>query len=114
MKRFLIGQYGGFDEEKYAHDFRDHFFGIEACMFDNETSIARLIEEKTVKGFEVGIHYPFFNKHTPLRDASFMALDPEVREQAYQEIEAELEALAPFKPHYVLFHYPKPVILDPR
>ena len=33
MKRFLIGQYGGFDEDKYTHDFRNHFYGIEACLF---------------------------------------------------------------------------------
>lgn len=114
MKRFLIGQYGGFDEEKYAHDFRDNFYGIEACLFDDELSISRLIEEKNKKGFQVGVHYPFFNKHSKLRDASFLELDLEVRANAYQEIEAELEALIPLKPQYVLFHYPKPVILDDR
>lgn len=89
MKRFLIGQYGGFDEEKYAHDFRDHFYGIEACLFEEESSISRLIEEKNKKGFEVGVHYPFFSKHSKLRDASFLSLDLEVRSQAYQEIESE-------------------------
>ena len=61
MKRFLIGQYGGFDEDKYTHDFRNHFYGIEACLFEDETSISRLIEEKSKQGFEVGVHYPFFN-----------------------------------------------------
>lgn len=34
--------------------------------------------------------------------------------QAYDSIQQELEFLAPVKPDYVLFHYPKPVVLDDR
>lgn len=39
MKRFLIGQYGSFDEQKMERDFRDSFYGIEepVCLKMNRT-----------------------------------------------------------------------------
>ncbi len=39
MKNFMIGQYGGFDQAKYARDFKEGFYGIEACLFESEEDI---------------------------------------------------------------------------
>lgn len=114
MKRFLIGQYGGFDWQKYERDFKTGFYGIEACLFANEEAIRTLVQEARTKNFAIGVHYPLRAKQGMLRDALFMDLDEQTRQQAYAEITQELEYLRTVKPSYVLFHYPKPVILDNR
>ncbi len=37
MQNFLIGQYGCFDEAKLRQDFRPGFWGVEACLFPEQT-----------------------------------------------------------------------------
>ncbi|OGO77969.1 MAG: hypothetical protein A2Y23_04470 [Clostridiales bacterium GWB2_37_7] len=52
MKRFMIGQYGSFDDDKYKRDFRTNFYGIEACMFENESDIDKQIsKDKIMSGY---------------------------------------------------------------
>lgn len=115
MNRFLIGQYAGFDEKKYKRDFRDGFYGIEACLFSAPEDIAKLVGESKSRGFRIGVHFPFRSGFSPLRDALFLSSDDEIRANAYAYIENELAYLsASVQPEYVLFHYPKPVILDDR
>jgi len=114
MKRFVIGQHGGFDWHKYERDFKPAFFGIEACLFADEDGIRTLVQEARTKNFDIGIHYPLRPRQGLLRDALFMDLDEQTRQHAYAEITGELEYLRSVKPSYVLFHYPKPVILDDR
>jgi len=109
---FLIGQYGSFDNKKYIRDFRDGFFGIEACMFASEEHIEQLIHESKARGFQIGVHFPFRAGQSALRDALFLAKDAEVREEAYRLVQEELEFLRRVRPNYILFHYPKPVIMD--
>lgn len=48
-----------------------------------------------------------------LRDQQFLSLDEDIRKNAYKYIEDELEYIRDkgMKPEYILFHYPKPVIL---
>ncbi|MNF98007.1 hypothetical protein D3C84_808540 [compost metagenome] len=49
-----------------------------------------------------------------MRDALFLANDPETRSGAFSWVQSELDYLKSVKPAYILFHYPKPVILDER
>ncbi|CAG7612570.1 hypothetical protein PAESOLCIP111_01547 [Paenibacillus solanacearum] len=114
MNRFLIGQHGRFDESKYVRDFKPGFYGIEACLLENDQHVARLIEESAAQQFRVGIHYPLRAGRSKLRDALFMASADSVRRQAYDHIAGELDEMARLNPSYILFHYPKPVILDDR
>lgn len=114
MKNFMIGQYGGFDQVKYARDFKEGFYGIEACLFESEEDIHILQRESREKGFAVGVHFPLRAGQSDLRDALFMDADDRVRVEAMDFVERELQDMTTLKPAYVLFHYPKPVILDDR
>lgn len=114
MTRFMIGQYGHFDSSKYQRDFKDWFYGIEACLFATEADAANLLRESKNKSFSIGVHYPFRSGTSTVRDALFLSPDEATREQAFELIQAELEYLTMIQPEYVLFHYPKPVILDDR
>ncbi|MDR6549923.1 sugar phosphate isomerase/epimerase [Paenibacillus qinlingensis] len=112
--RFLIGQYGCFDESKMQRDFRKGFFGIEACLFETEEDRHRLILASQRNHFQVGIHFPLRPHVSKMRDALFLANSPEMRESSYAWVQSELEYLASMNPTYILFHYPKPVVLDDR
>jgi sugar phosphate isomerase/epimerase len=114
MNRFIIGQYGSFDNKKYKRDFREGFYGIEACSFGSGNDTANLLKEARQRGFRIGVHFPLRAGLSPLRDALFQSKDRTVRVQAYDLIQQELEFLATIKPSYILFHYPKPVILDDK
>ena len=112
MKNFMIGQPGSFDYKKFNRDFKEDFYGIEACMFATEEDISNLIEESKSSSFNIGIHFPLRSWVSKLRDPQFLSKDEEVKNNSYKIIEEELEILKQVKPKYVLFHYPKPVILD--
>jgi hypothetical protein len=114
LQQFMIGQYGGFDEKKYLNDFRNGFYGIEACLFASREDAERLIEAAQSRGFQIGVHFPFRANAAKLRDPLVLAGDDKVRYDAFQHIREELEYLTAVQPEYVLFHYPKPVILDER
>lgn len=112
MKNFMIGQYGRYDNAKTERDFREGFYGMEACLFETEEDIEKLINEAENKSFKIGIHYPLRSGRALLRDPQFLSKDDCTRNQAYRSIREELEFLKKVKPEYVLFHYPKPVILN--
>ncbi|UVI28022.1 sugar phosphate isomerase/epimerase [Paenibacillus spongiae] len=114
MNRFLIGQYGMFDDKKYKRDFKRAFYGIEACLFEREEDFNKLIRESEAHSFQIGIHFPLRAGRAPLRDALFLSQDEAVREAAFELVHQELAYLAAAKPAYILFHYPKPVLLDHR
>lgn len=114
MNRFMIGQHVCFDDAKYARDFRKGFFGIEACMFENESDIDKLIAVSQRDNLNIGIHFPLRGWVSKHRDPQFLAKDIVIREQFYKVMEEEFIYLQKIKPKYVLFHYPKPVILDNR
>lgn len=103
----------GFDYAKYARDFRQGFYGIEACLFRGDEDISNLLKESRDAGFRVGIHFPLRDTDA-LRDALFMAQDETVRAREYARVQQALDELTEIAPDYVLFHYPKPVILDDR
>ncbi|KIL39459.1 hypothetical protein SD70_20040 [Gordoniibacillus kamchatkensis] len=112
--RFLIGMYGGFDESKFARDWRGGFYGIEACLFGSEDDVGRLAAAARSGGFRIGVHFPLRAGRSKVRDALFLARDGAVRGEAYAYMRQELENIASLGPEYVLFHYPKPVIMDDR
>lgn len=113
MKKFMIGMYGKYDDRKFHRDFRENFYGIEACLFEDERDIERLANEAERKGFKFGIHFPLRSGISNLRDPLFLSLNEDTRTNAYEYIEEELEFIKKkeVKPEYILFHYPKPVIL---
>lgn len=113
MKNFMIGMYGKYDDVKFNRDFRESFYGIEACLFENEGDIEKLTEITERKEIRVGIHFPLRAGISRLRDALFLSLDGNIRKNAYKYIQEELDYIKNkgIKPEYILFHYPKPVIL---
>lgn len=114
MNNFMIGQFGTFDYKKYNRDFKDEFFGIEACLFNTEEDVINLIKESKDRDFNIGVHFPLRAGRSDLRDALFLSQDQSVKESAFELIQNELDYLVRMNPKYVLFHYPKPVILDDR
>lgn len=113
MKNFMIGMYGIYDDKKFDRDFRKDFYGIEACLFKNERDIVRLSNDSKRIGFKVGIHFPLREGVSIIRDPLFLSLDESVRTNSFKQIEEELKYIRQMKiePEYILFHYPKPVIL---
>lgn len=111
-RRFMIGQYGTFDFRKYARDFKTGFRGIEACLFQREEDVVLLQKEAAVSDFRVGIHFPLRAGRSEVRDALFLSGKRQVRDEAYKLAEQELRDVKGMNPAYILFHYPKPVILD--
>ena len=112
MNRFMIGQHVCFDDAKYARDFQKNFYGIEACMFENESDIDKLIAISKRDKLNIGIHFPLRSWAAKHRDPQFLSKDDASRAAFFQHMEEEFEYLRRVKPKYVLFHYPKPVILD--
>ncbi|WNS44615.1 TIM barrel protein [Paenibacillus sp. MMS20-IR301] len=114
LQKFMIGQYGGFDYGKFQKDFKPGFYGIEACSFRSGEDYLNLLKASQQHGFHTGIHFPLRADAAKLRDALFLSQDQDERHAAFGHIQAELEYMAELRPEYVLFHYPKPVILDDR
>lgn len=112
MNRFMIGLHGGFDARKMERDYRDAFLGVECCSFGSEEDTKRLLAEQQARGLRIGVHFPFRSGQSRIRDALFLSQDSAVREDAY--VKRELDYLTRVRPDYVLFHYPKPVLLDER
>lgn len=111
---FLIGQYGSYDAAKQTRDFRPGFYGVEACLLAAEADRERLAAEAGKQGFQYGVHYPLRVPGNGIRDPLFLANDPADRVEAYLTAGQELDYLWTLvqPPRYVLFHYPKPVILS--
>ncbi|MCE5170834.1 sugar phosphate isomerase/epimerase [Paenibacillus profundus] len=114
LKQFMIGQYGGFDDKKFKRDFKLGFHGIEACLMGHEEDVECLQDAANREGFHFGVHFPLRSGYAKLRDALFLSPNDTEREQAYRYIQQELDYMTSVNPDYVLFHYPKPVILDDR
>ncbi|OGX61606.1 MAG: hypothetical protein A2189_04260 [Paenibacillus sp. RIFOXYA1_FULL_44_5] len=110
----MIGQYGSFDKQKYERDFRNGFFGIEAGLFERHEDTLQLIHESRAKGFQIGVHFPLRAGMHHSRDALFLALDEHMRKDAYEHVRHQLSYVSEVSPSYILFHYPKPVLLDDR
>jgi len=108
----MIGQYGGFDFHKYIKDFRDDFYGIEACLFQTHEDYLTLIEESKNRGFQIGVHFPLRANASRQRDPLLLSIDDEIRNDAFSYVQDELDYLANAPLDYILFHYPKPVLLD--
>lgn len=45
MNKFMIGMYGKYDYKKFNRDFREGFYGVEACLFEDEGDIESLSKE---------------------------------------------------------------------
>jgi hypothetical protein len=110
----MIGQHECFDDTKYARDFRKDFYGIEACMLKNESEIDKLMAVCVRDNLNLGIHFPLRGWIAKHRDPQFLSNDSEIRDYFYKVMEEEFLYLQKIKPKYILFHYPKPVILDDR
>ena len=113
MNNFMIGMYGEFDSIKFNRDFKDDFYGVEVCLFENEIDVEKLVNQIKTRGIKFGIHFPLRAGISELRDPQFLSLDKDTRGKAYEYIQKELDYISNkgIKPEYILFHYPKPAIL---
>ena len=91
MNRFMIGQFGHYDDDKYKRDFKDDFYGIEACLLKDNTDIQKLITAANKDRFNIGIHYPLRAGGMRLRDPQLLSKDDVVREKSFEYIEDEFE-----------------------
>lgn len=112
MKNFLIGQFGGFDDDKFHRDFREEFFGIENCLYETEEDLEKLKHFKGHYDNRICVHFPLRGGRLEMRDPLFTSKDDLMRKFAYASITDELAYCKQLDPYYVLFHYPKPVILS--
>lgn len=108
----MIGQFGHYDHDKHKRDFKDSFFGVEACLFEEDRDVQELVKSAKQGKFNIGVHFPLRAGGWRLRDPQFLSKDDVIRKSSYEYIEDELEFLREIKPKYVLLHYPKPVLLD--
>ncbi len=112
MERFMIGQFGKFDYKKQLRDFKDNFYGVEACLFENHSDIIDLVNEAAKAHFHIGVHFPLKAGKWSLRDPQFLSKNDDIRRSSYHYAKEEVTFLEGIRPRYILFHYPKPVILD--
>lgn len=112
----MIGQYGFFDQKKLNKDYRERFYGIEACLLETEDDILILQKEAKRKKLNIGIHFPLRSGIYSSRDPLFLDLNCDIRKKAFDDIEKELNFIIDknINPAYILFHYPKPVIISDK
>lgn len=113
MNNFMIGMHGIYDYKKFHRDYRNSFYGVQACLFENEKDIETLKIEAENRNFKIGIHFPLRAGLSELRDPLFLSLNEDIRREAFKHIEDELKYIndKQLKTEYILFHYPKPAIL---
>lgn len=114
MNNFMIGQYGKYDFDKFHRDYRKGFYGTEAFLLNSEQDIDHLINESQRHGFHIRIHFPLRAGVHKFRDPQFLSSTDIIREDAFRCINEELDYIRKkqIKPKHIIFHYPKPVILD--
>lgn len=112
MRRFMIGQFNKYNEEKQQRDFRSDFFGVEVCQMESEDDIDRIKAIAITDDFELGIHFPLRSGQWRLRDPQYLSKHAEVKEASYDYMAREFEYAMKISPYYILIHYPKPVIID--
>ncbi len=112
MNRFMIGQFGHYNSDKHIRDYKSSFYGVEACLLKDDTDIQELITAANNYKFNIGIHFPLRTGGWKLRDPQFLSKDDLIRESSFKYMKDELEFIKDLRPNYVLFHYPKPVLLD--
>ena len=66
------------------------FYGIEACLFEDEKDIEILANEAEQKDYKFGIHFPLRAGISKLRDPQFLSLNEGIKKSAYNHIEEEL------------------------
>lgn len=113
MNNFMIGMHGIYDDKKFHRDYRDNFYGIQACLFESEQDIDKLKKEAEKSNFKIGIHFPLRPGLSESRDPLFLSINADRRREAFNYIETELKYIESkqLKSEYILFHYPKPAII---
>lgn len=111
---FMIGMVNSYDINRYENEFRDYFWGMEICMLSNDVEVAKLKNHSLCHNIKYGIHFPLLECNVAIRDVLLLDLNDSIRNDAYNQIENQLKYIKEnnLKPTYILFHYPKPVILS--
>lgn len=112
MDRFLIGQFGRYDRLKQQRDFRDEFYGVEACSIEKEEDINELSKDLNKSGHKLCVHFPLRADKWKLRDPQYLSRDTDIKRQSYDYMAEELKYISSIGAQYVLFHYPKPFLVD--
>lgn len=111
VKRLLIGQFGNYDATKHERDFRNDFFGVEACSMTSIDEIHKLVQCVNQEQCQLGIHFPFRSGQWRFRDPQYLSQDIKAREESYEYMNKELDFIQGYKPTYVLHHIPKPALI---
>lgn len=91
MRRFMIGQYSHYNRDKHIRDFKDNFYGVEACLLEDDIDIQKLISEANKDKFNIGIHFPLRAGGWRLRDPQFLSKDDGIRKSSFEYMKDELE-----------------------
>jgi sugar phosphate isomerase/epimerase len=110
-ERFIIGQYGGYNENKQQRDFRKGFYGVEMCLMKSEDDIKALKELSVTENFKLGIHFPLRANQWIARDPLYLSQNVNILNDSYAFMEKEFEYANQYGAEYILTHYPKPVII---
>lgn len=112
MKRFMIGQFDRFDENKQNRDFRDYFWGIEVNQMESIDELEILKENIKKRDLNIGIHFPLLKNQWRSRDPQYLSKDVTTYEETMNYIYSQFSISQDLRPEYILLHYPKPFILD--
>lgn len=114
MKDFIIGHHGHFSKDKQLRDYRENFWGVEACLIESDADIQKLHELKKSGEINIGIHFPLKSGQWGHRDPQYLSNCSQIREESYTYMLNDINRAVEIEPEYILLHYPKPVILDER
>lgn len=111
---FMLAMVFSYDFDRFEKEYRDDFYGLEACCLSTDEDVINLRDEAIKNNFKYGIHYPLLRSKAPVRDALFLSLDETLKKNAFKLIEDELNYIKDkgLRPEHILFHYPKPVVLS--
>lgn len=109
----MIGMEEKYNYEKFKRDFRQEFYGVQVCQFEDEKEIDILCKEAEENNYKIAIHFPLRKGLFKHRDPQFLSVDSLLRKEAYEDMEKEFKYINEknINPAYVLIHYPKPVII---
>ncbi|MBN4063082.1 MAG: hypothetical protein COA82_07905 [Alkaliphilus sp.] len=111
---YYIGMHNEFDKSKFERDIIGKISGIELCNFKNISEVRAVKKLADQKNLKLGIHFPLLRSSYKYRDPMVTSVEKYEYEEAFQALEMELKFAKQIEAEYLLIHFPKPMVLDPR